>query len=77
MSQRTAAQRAKAYRLRKAGLLPPLPQCLECGRSHYGVHEELCGYCWRDCTPEGQEHRRSTAQAARVRRAHRQWGVVA
>lgn len=62
----TAAERARRYRERKAGRLPPAdkPSCAACGRTHTGARGVLCSRCWQSLTPEGKAD-----QAARVRKA--------
>lgn len=68
MPDRTAADRARRYRERKAGRLPPAqrPACQACGIIHTGAKGVLCSKCWTNLTPEGKADR-----AARVRRAQK------
>lgn len=52
----TAADRARRYRERRAGRLPPveLSTCSACSGPHTGAHGLLCRRCWLRLTPEGQ-----------------------
>lgn len=63
------AERARRYRLRKAGQLPPAEPlvCATCGGPRRGRHGPLCRECWR-LTPEG---RADTAERVRRSRARR------
>jgi len=68
MPDPTAAERARRYRERLAGRLPPAerPSCQSCGRLHTGAHGVLCSRCWQSGTPEGRAD-----LAARVRKSQR------
>lgn len=58
------ALRNRRHRLRKAGLLPPVPRCPACG-GQVRVGGPLCCACWRK-TDEG---RRWNRERMRKRRA--------
>jgi hypothetical protein len=66
MPDPTAADRARRYRERKAGRLPPAerPTCQCCGITHTGARGLLCSRCWQSTTVEGRADR-----AARVKKA--------
>ena len=70
MPDPTAAERARRYRERKAGRLPP-PQtliCIACGANHRGAHGELCSRCWERLTPEGRRAKADRVAKVRARR---------
>ena len=63
----TSAERVRRHRLRKAGLLPPLPICSDCKNPYFSERlDNLCHACWLR-TPEGRTYR--TAE----RQRQRQW----
>lgn len=67
--ERAAAQaRSRRSRMRKAGLLPPIPVCPACGSK---VLQEmtlpLCNSCWSR-TPEGRAAAVQRVQAWRLRK---------
>lgn len=66
----TPADRARRYRLRRAGQLPPAESllCIACGKPHRGKHGQLCRDCWRSLTPEGRADRAERVRRARARR---------
>jgi hypothetical protein len=68
MPDPTAAERARRYRDRKAGRLPPLPTCEACGKPHTGVRGVLCSRCWQSLTAEGKANR--AARVAKARATH-------
>lgn len=70
MSPDSDAERARRYRLRKAGLLPPSEPllCIACGKVHRGVHGALCRDCWRSLTPEGKADRVERVRRSRAKR---------
>ena len=59
MPDLTAADRARRYRERKAGRLPPAskPACQACGITHTGARGVLCSRCWQSLTVEGRADR--------------------
>ena len=61
MPSEPSRDKVARYRLRKAGDLPPLPPCPECGRQIRNG-SLLCSRCWKR-TPEGK-----AADAERKRR---------
>jgi predicted amidophosphoribosyltransferase len=68
----TPAERARRYRMRKAGLLPPLQPliCAACGRPRHGTHGILCSRCWERLTPEGRQAKTDRVRRSRARRKH-------
>ena len=66
----TPADRAKRYRERKAGRLPPLqpPVCPACGLLHRGARGLLCSRCWERLTPEGRAFKAERVRRARARK---------
>jgi len=62
----TGAERARRYRERQAGRLPPpeVLTCAACGTRISGTHGAICSRCWERLTPEGR-----AAKAERVRRS--------
>jgi hypothetical protein len=70
VSPDSAAERARRYRLRKAGQLPPAEPllCIACGKTHRGAHGQLCRDCWRSLTPEGKADRAERVRRSRTRR---------
>ena len=68
MSPSRNAEHQRRYRLRQAGLLPPVvrPSCTACGKTHRGVHGALCASCWERITPDGK-----ASHSERVKRAQR------
>ena len=66
----TPAARAKRYRERKAGRLPPPqpPVCPACGLAHRGARGILCSRCWERLTPEGQAFKAERVRRARARK---------
>jgi hypothetical protein len=57
-------EKVARHRLRKAGKLPPIPDCVECGRQvRSAVTGQLCRQCWRR-SPEGR-----AVEAERKRKA--------
>jgi hypothetical protein len=67
MSDPTAAERARRYRERQAGRLPPAEryECQACGITHTGARGALCSRCWQSLTVEGRADR--AARVAKVR----------
>ena len=67
MPDPTGAERAKRYRERQAGRLPPpaKPTCPACGITHTGARGPLCSRCWQSLTVEGRANR--AARVAKVR----------
>ena len=69
MPDPTAAARQRRRRARLAGLEPPAPELLTCGRCDAlctSRYQPLCQRCWREVDPEGR------AAAAQVAAAFRQ-----
>ena len=70
------AEHQHRWRLRQAGLLPPVerPSCTACGKVHRGAHGALCASCWERTTPEGRaahsERVKRSQRRARARRAN-------
>jgi len=67
MPDPTAAERAKRYRDRKSGRLPPPVQllCLTCGKNHSGARGQYCCRCWLK-TDEGRKWQRNRVKVFRV-----------
>lgn len=65
------AERARLYRARRAGKIPPasLPVCSACGRPHRGRHTPLCSRCWRRLTPEGRADQAERTRRTRARQS--------
>lgn len=56
----------RRLRLRRAGLLPALPQCTACGRQVRSARTApVCSRCWR-LTPAGREWNRMRMAIARL-----------
>lgn len=54
----TGAAAMRRFRLRRAGLLPALPDCTSCGRQVRSARTApLCSRCWR-LSPAGREWNR-------------------
>lgn len=71
MPDPTAAARQQRRRNRLAGLEPPAPEPLWCGRCDAlctNQHEPLCQRCWREVHPEGKAAAAKTAAAFRQRK---------
>ena len=66
----TAAERARRYRKRQAGRLPPAKQyeCQACGITHTGARGVLCSRCWQSLTVEGRADRAARVAKARAKR---------
>jgi ribosomal protein L32 len=59
--------KAKRYRDRKAGKLPPLPVCQTCGCTiRNGDHLPLCQRCWLK-TPDGLAYIRAKTARSRAK----------
>lgn len=57
-----ARNRVRTYRLRKAGLLPPLPRCKRCGaRCLVDYYLPLCSICHRRIEHNQRQQRRPNA----------------
>ena len=71
MPDPTGAERARRYRERKAGRLPPAqrPACQACGILHTGARGLLCCRCWTRLTPEGRADRAARVAKTRARRS--------
>ena len=67
MPDPTGAERARRYRARKAGKLPPVerPTCPACGITHTGARGVLCSRCWERLDPAGRAFK--AARVAKVR----------
>ena len=62
-------ERVKRHRMRKAGVIPDLPTCSDCGNVYYRSRpENLCYACWLR-TPAGRSYRTAQEQARRQRLA--------
>jgi hypothetical protein len=66
----TASERARRYRERQAGRLPPAqrPACQACGILHTGARGLLCCRCWTRLTPEGRADRADRVRQAQKRK---------
>ena len=63
----TQESKAKRYRDRKAGKLPPLPVCQTCGCTiRNGDHLPLCQRCWLK-TPDGLAYIRAKTARSRAK----------
>jgi predicted amidophosphoribosyltransferase len=61
------ADAQRRLRLRRAGLLPPLPTCPDCGRQMRSTRNApLCSRCWKR-TPAGREANRLRMHHARIK----------
>lgn len=66
-------QRVKRYRMRKAGLLPPLPECPRCGAKVVSDRWlPLCATCARNSSGERRGSRGQKHKARPVRLAAEQ-----
>jgi hypothetical protein len=70
MPDPTGAERARRYRERKAGRLPPAERriCPACGITHTGARGMLCCKCWTRLTPEGRADRADRVRQAQKRK---------
>jgi hypothetical protein len=68
MPDPTNAERARRYRERQAGRLPPLerPDCPACGITHTGARGAFCSRCWERLTEEGRQFKRDRVAKARA-----------
>jgi hypothetical protein len=64
LDRAAANARVRRYRLRKAGELPPIPRCPDCG-GRVLVGGPLCSTCWRR-TDEGKAWNRERMRQARA-----------
>ena len=64
-----ANERQRRYRQRLAGLLPPVPRCVDCGCRAMGADQDAreprCRVCWRR-TDQGREWNRTRMRAIRL-----------
>lgn len=69
MPDPTGADRARRYRERQAGRLPPAqrPACQACGIIHTGARGLMCARCWQSLTAEGRADRAARVAKARAR----------
>jgi hypothetical protein len=70
MPDPTGAERARRYRERQAGRLPP-PEvliCAACGNGRSGRYGALCLSCWKRLTPEGRAANAAAVARSRARR---------
>jgi hypothetical protein len=75
MPDPTGADRARRFRERQAGRLPPVerPSCQACGSARTGARGLLCSRCWQYLTPEGKADR--AARVAKVRAKRKGQGL--
>lgn len=65
------AERARRYRARRAGKLPPAQPllCAACGQPHRGRYAPLCRRCWLRLTPEGRADQAERTRRSRARQS--------
>lgn len=70
MPDPTGAERARRYRQRQAGRLPPveLLTCQDCGRMHTGARGLLCSRCWERLDPAGRAFKAERVARSRKRK---------
>ena len=70
MHDPTGAERAKRYRERQAGRLPPAtkPTCPACGITHTGARGPLCSRCWERLDPAGRQFKAERVAKSRARK---------
>jgi hypothetical protein len=68
MPDPTGAERARRYRERQAGRLPPVqrPTCPACGIVHRCARGILCSRCWERLTEEGKAFNAERVQRGRA-----------
>lgn len=69
MPDPTGAERAKRYRERQAGRLPPAakPTCPSCGITHTGARGPFCSRCWERLDPAGRQFKADRVAKSRAR----------
>jgi predicted amidophosphoribosyltransferase len=70
MTDPTAADRARRYRERRAGRLPPAPQpvCPGCGITHTGARGPFCSRCFERLDEDGKKYKAERVRKARKKR---------